>query len=216
VSRLFLGASVALGTYVTVAAAVALDFEPMSLDRLIRSADLVVVGSVESASEDRFTLRVSDLIAAPHISKTVTIKRNKDWSGDQGPGLYREGQGMLVFAEKTKPDVAAKSPPWRVLGFESEGVLPSDGEHVYYTGGALEGFEAETYDLDGVRLTGYRFELSDFIDAVTADRACFGHAPARNEAAPEQSEVLCSESELVAFRDNTTLGPYLIRQARGE
>ncbi|TIL33923.1 hypothetical protein [Mesorhizobium sp.] len=205
-----------MGAYLAVAASFALDFEPMSLDRMIRAADLVAVGSIESVSKDRFTLRLTEPIAAPESSGSVTIHRNKDWSGDDGPGVYREGELVLVFAEKAKANAVAGSPPWRVLGFENEGVLPIDGEHVYYAGSTLEGFEAETYDVDGAEFTAYQFELPDFVAAVRAHRDCFGRAPARDEEAPGKSGVLCSESELKEYRDNTTLGAYLIRQAKGE
>lgn len=207
----FLAASVALVSSVTTL--VALDYEPISLDRMIRTADLVVAGSIDQTSADRITLHVTDRIAGPQIGDSVTIKRNKDWSGNKGPGVFRVGQRMLVFAVESKARVGVESPPWRVLGFENEGVLPMDTGHVYYSGGALEGFKAETYDLDGTKITAYRFGLSDFVDAVKADRECFGRAGADKNSASAQARVLCSESELEKFRNNTTLGPYLIQQA---
>lgn len=215
-ARPFVYVSVAMGVFLAVAAAFALDTKPISLDRMIRAADLVAVGTIESVSKDRFMLRLTDPIVAPESSGSVAIKRNKDWSGDDGPRLYREGENVLVFAEKAKANAPAGSPPWRVLGFENEGVLPVAGEHVYYTSGALEGFEAKAYDVDGAEFTAYQFALPDFVAAVRAHRDCFGRAPVRGEESPGKSEILCSESELKAFRDNTTLGAYLIRQAKGD
>lgn len=214
-SRRVLGASVALCACVTASAA--LDFEPMSLDRMIRAADLVVVGVIESVSKDRFSVHVTDPVAAPETSGepggSVTIRRNKDWSGDGGGGVYREGRRVLVFAAAAATDAGAEAPPWRVLGFEDEAVLPGDDGHVYYAGGALEGFEAATWELQGATVTAYRFELDDFVKAVKAHRACFGEAPDAGSAAPVPPRVLCPEAELEALRNDTTLGPYLIRQA---
>lgn len=215
-ARPFVHVSVAMGACLTVAAAFALDAKPISLDRMIRAADLVAVGTIVTVSKDRFMLRLTEPIVAPESNGSVAIKRNKDWSGDDGPQLYREGESVLVFAEKAKANAPAGSPPWRVLGFENEGVLPVDGEHVYYAGGALEGFEAKAYDVDGAEFTAYQFAIADFVAAVKAHRDCFGPAPARGEEAPAKSEILCSEAEFKAFRDSTTLGAYLIRQAKGE
>jgi hypothetical protein len=209
-SRLLLAASIALVASTTNS--VALDFQPMSLDRMIRTADLVVAGSIDQASTDRITLRVTDRIAGPQIGDSVTIKRNKDWSGDKGPGVFRVGQRLLVFATKSKARSGGDTPSWRTIGIENEGVLPIDAGHVYYSGGALEGFEAETYDLSGTKITAYQIGLSDFVDAVRADRECFGSARDDKNSGPTQGRVLCSEAELEKFR-HTILGPYLIQQA---
>jgi hypothetical protein len=209
--RLFLAAFVALigsGTGL-----LALDFQPMSLDRMIRTADLVVAGSIDQASADRITLHVTDRIAGPQVGDSVTIKRNKDWSGRKGPGVFQEGQRLLVFATKLAAGSGAETPPWRTIGFENEGVLLIDAGYVFYSGGALEGFKEGTYDLSGTKITSYRFGVSDFVDAVRADRECFGRAGNDKNPGSAGARVLCSEAELEKFRNNTTLGPYLIKQA---
>jgi hypothetical protein len=209
-SPLFLTACVAL--VASVSTSIALDFQPISLDRMIRTADLVVAGRIDQASTDRITLHVTDRIAGPQIAESVTIKRNKDWSGSKGPGVFRVGQRMLVFAISANARVGVETPPWRVLGFENEGILPIDNGHIYYAGRAIDGFKAEAYNLGGLEITAYRFGLSDFVDAVKADRECFGRAVADKNSAPDQPRVLCSEAELQKLR-NTTLGHYLITQA---
>ena len=98
----------------------------MSLDQMIHTADLVVAGSIDQASTDRITLRVTDRIAGPQIGDSVTIKRNKDWSGRKGPGVFRAGQRLLVFATKSKARSESETPSWRTIGFENEGVLAID------------------------------------------------------------------------------------------
>jgi hypothetical protein len=209
-SRLLLACSIALVASMTNS--VALDFQPMSLDRMIRTADLVVAGSIDQISADRITLQVTDRIAGPQIGDSVTIKRNKDWSGGKGPGVFRVGQRLLVFATKSKARSEAETPSWRTIGFENEGVLPIDAGYIYYSGGALEGFKEETYDLSGTKVTAYRFGLSDFVNAVKVDRECFGRVGDNKNSRSVEARVLCSEAELEKFR-NTTLGPYLIKQA---
>jgi hypothetical protein len=184
----------------------ALDFEPMALSDMVRTADLAVLGRVTAASPRSFSLGGTDLLFGPHDGDAVTILRNKDWSGAEGPGIFRIGQSMIVFAARTGESVGAGKPLWRVIGIENEAVLPIDDDEALYTG-AMNGLEVRTYDLDGVTLSAHAFDIAEFAKAVRAYRECFDPMGGKPLSASDQ--MRCSPSEFEALRSETEVGRFL-------
>lgn len=201
--RVFLLATCPLIFAISVAA---LDFEPITLGAMVRSAELAVSGRVTAASAKSVTLSVSDQLFGPDIGREVTILRNKDWSGAPGLGIFRIGQQLVLLAGRSRDSVGADEPRWRTLGIENEAVLPIDENQVFFSGD-MPGLEMETHDLDGITVSAHPFNLSAFTEAVRGYRECVG--PVGQDAASAEAEIRCPDSEFAALRNGTALGRLL-------
>ena len=184
----------------------AVDFEPMEMSRMVRSADLAVSGSVKAASTTSVTLSVSEQFFGPDVGDEVTILRNKDWSGAGGPGIFRIGRSIVLFPGRTRDSVSPDKPVWRTLGIENEAVLPIDDNEVFFSG-AMPGLKVGTHDIDGVTLSAHAFDLADFAKAVKAYRECFG--PVEQDSSYASNNIQCSEIEFEALQNETELGRLL-------
>ena len=196
-----------LASLILAPGASALDFAPMELSHMVRSADLAVMGSVNAASTSTFTLRVEEAIFGPDTGAEVKFLRNRDWSGTEGPGIFRIGQRMVVFAGRLLDSSGGVKPMWRTTGIENESVLPIDDNEIYFSG-TVTGVETETYDLDGITMSAYAFDLSDFFKAVRAYKNCFGFIGVDSSSVSKKGP--CTDGELEAFRNEIDLGRFLV------
>lgn len=153
-------------------APILIDYAPIPFERLIGTAELIVIGSVEEIGARNFEYHIEDFLLNRHKSSLIDVKQHIPsdiFASRLVP--YKRGQRFALFLTKSASDGADQS--WSILGSAGEGELPIDGEFVYFDTYDLEGLEFNPYEVHGVTKNSQRLDLSDFRDGVAGYRACF-------------------------------------------
>jgi len=139
-------------------------YRPLSFVELSTRAELVVLGSVASTSDETFAFEVERTIrsrkgAAPATKgQRLEITKFRNWTCARRWTEYAAGQKAVMFIER-------RSGAWHVLGGGNEGEMPVVGDWVFVDGNVSPGFgEWTIYD---ARYFGGRLALQDVLRAAT-------------------------------------------------
>ena len=87
--------------------------------------------------------------------------------------------------------------------------MPVQGNHVYFPGLFLDGWERRSRKVHGVKRPIQRHPLKPFLDAVKAYRECFAWVPKGKKFEPRR---VADDAKLEAFREQGKLTEELVRQ----
>jgi hypothetical protein len=196
------------------------DINPVPLERLIGTAQLIVVGFIGNVNEDRFAFHAEEDLSHRDFSGLVVVARAalpEFFAPRTTP--YARGQRFILFLDK--PDGAAADQPWNVLGAPIAGALPIDDDHAYFDSYDLPGFEFSDKMVHGTVKPVQQFDLAEFKDAVRGYRICFDwrletrikNQQVRTRWIPSRT---CDEDQLREFRGKSRIQEYLARTTLGQ
>jgi len=182
------------------------DYALIPLDRMIGTAEFIVVGEVVSMSDTTLRARVDSAVVGD-FSGPLEIAQYipSRFEGTPRPAPYATGQRFLWFLvkdEKLRPNV------WRIMGAGGEGEMPIDDNFVYFPARHIEGLKAEAYRVHGAQRTTERFELPAFLDAVKNYRKCVKWEPARSQR--PKPVVNCDQGTMDQLSKTSLVQKYLI------
>ncbi len=191
------------------------DINPVPLERLIGTAELIVVGAVEDVFEDRFVFHVEEDLSHHDFSGPILVKQTalpEFFTARITP--YAKGQRFTLFLSKS--GVAAGVQAWHILGSPIAGELPVDEDYAYFDSYDLRGFEFSERKVHGIVKPVQRFDLGDFKDALRGYRLCFSWSlekqiknyKVRSRWVPSR---VCDEAAIQNYRENSQLHEYLAR-----
>ncbi len=187
-----------------------IDYEPIPLPRLIGTAELAVIGHVDTVRASTFTFQVDDVLIdtiCEHVIDVVKFVPTPFDSPRAAP--YRRGQQfmLLLFKDTTDQDRTR----WRIYGIGGEGEMPIDSNYVYFQGRFIEGLKRESYLVHGVTRKIQRYTAEVFAEAVRDYKKCFKWhlPPGERRPIPEQ---ICDEAALELYRVKSTMHDYLVRE----
>ena len=192
-----------------------IDINPVPLERLIGTAELIVVGAVEDVFEDRFVFHVEEDLSHHDFSGPILVEQTalpEFFTPRITP--YAKGQRFILFLSKS--GVAAGVQAWHILGSPIAGELPVDEDYAYFDSYDLRGFEFGEREVHGIVKPVQRFDLGDFKDAVRGYRHCFSWSleqqiknnKVRSRWVPSS---ICDEAAIRNYRETSRLHEYLAR-----
>ena len=185
--------------------AMAADFAPIPLDRLIGTSTAIVLGDVATVKDGTFTLRVTQTLAG-RVGSEIEIRQYipSRFEGTPRPAPYKAGQSFLLFLVS---DGANASGAWKILGAGGEGEMPVDRGFAYFHGRNVPGFPSGTYRVHDAERNIQRVELPSLLDAVKGYRACFEWKPGSGEQTPPAGR--CDAAALEAFAKTSAIHRHL-------
>jgi hypothetical protein len=184
------------------------DYALIPLDRMIGTAETLVVGEVASVSDATFRANVKEVVAGDFSSKQLEIAQYipSRFEGKPRAVSYATGQTFLWFL--VKDEKLQRPNVWRIMGAGGEGEMPIDDGFVYFPARHIDGLKAEPYRVHGAERTTERFELPAFIDAVKNYRKCFKWEPAKVER--PKPVAVCDQATLDQLAKTSVAHKYLV------
>jgi hypothetical protein len=142
-------------------------YRPMTFLELSARAELVVLGSIASTTEETFDLEVESTIRSrpgvPSATKgqRLQIAKFRDWTCARRWTAYAAGQRAVMFIER-------RAGAWHVLGGGNEGEMPVADDSAFVDGNVSHGFGEWT--VYNARYFGGRLALADVLRAVVEKR----------------------------------------------
>lgn len=185
------------------------DYEPIPLDRLIGTAQLIVLGEVTKVSNHTFSLRVSQQLAGATAANEIEIRQYipSKFEGSPRPAPYAIGQSFLLFLTPGKPSPTDSA--WTIMGIGGEGEMPIEGDFIYFHGRNVEGLPFESHQVHKAQRSIQRFVSQEFFDAVKKYRFCFEWKPGK-EGRPEPAKT-CDEAAIAKYAQVSAIHSYLAR-----
>lgn len=193
-----------------------MDYESITLPRLIGMSDIVVIGSVSTIKEDIFKFQITEFLINNNMSKLIDVEKF-----DPSPFFvsklspYAKDQQFVLFLKKPKQDDINLS--WEIIGLAGEGEMPVEKGFVYFEGSNLEGLKRETYNIQGVSGNVQRFDLTNFKEAVKKYNDCFSWnfiTRIKNNKKRGRWTVSkkCSETDINKYQTKSWLHKYLVKE----
>lgn len=149
-----------------------IDFEPIPMDRLVATAELIVVGSVEDVNESQFAFRTEDVWSRQDLTGVILVEQvvlPEIFAPRITP--YMPGQRFVLFLSRSEQPVSDQV--WSIVGTPIAGEMRVDDEYAYIDSYDLDGFEYRERLVHGVARNAQRISLNNLKDAVEGYRACF-------------------------------------------
>lgn len=181
---------------------IAIDFT-----RLCGWAELIVVGEIVELTEESFTLRIDAILKVEARSKTIEIRKFKDWTcahrwcsheGDTHSSKpYAIGQREIAFLSRSEKGESI----WGVIGSGDEGEWEIQGDRVAVQGRALESFES----FPSSEHRGHWVPLEDALDVIREFGACFAVTAASATSWSVDVRITCPAARLEELSSRSLL-----------
>ena len=180
----------------------------MPLDRLIGTAELIVMGEVLTVKDATFVARRNSILAGNLPSPEMEILQYvpSRFEGAPRPAPYQTGQTFLWFLVKDQKQ--PRPDQWRIMGAGGEGEMPIQDDFVYFPGRHVEGLATETRRVQGAQRNIQRYDAQEFLEAVKKYRACFTWKSAN--AARPKPVATCNQAALDQLSRTSTMQKYLV------
>lgn len=188
------------------------DYTPVPLERLVGTAERIVIGTVETVDAESLGVRIAETLQGEPADRIVVER--VDPPGIFAPRAvpYERGQEFVLFlAESAGP---MNKPAWVILGYPIAGELPVEAGFVYFDSYDIDEFAFESFAVHGVTRPMQRFAVDEFRDAVATYRDCFAWRQVettRNQRVIRRWEpsTVCNDAALDGYRARSPLHDYL-------
>lgn len=195
------------------------DYCPTAIHYMILEADLVVYGEIENMDSNYFYLKIKGEAFGDYNGVNIKVKKYKDWKCAQRWTKYEVGQIVFLFLTRDKNN------EWQIMSGGGEGELPvtdgniylssyysNDMPFVYFdridTAGFSHRYKFQTYEIYGAHYSGIKFELNQFIDAVSGLRTCFLLTKGKYKI-NDKIKLMCTVEELSSYKNKSKLHNWL-------
>jgi hypothetical protein len=186
------------------------DFMAMPLSKMIGTAELVVLGEIESVSESTCSFVIYKTLKGTSGKKLIqVIKVRPDPFASIKPPPYKKGQRYLLFMDHFTDIKETKA--WHVMGTGGEGQMPADSSFVYFRGNNIKGLKFENYAVHGKDEYVQRFDLASMLDALQGYDKCFRWKGQDKSLKPE---IQCSDTKIKEYSSKGFLHNYLTVQTK--
>ena len=188
-------------------------YVPLSLGELVGGADLITIGTITNVGAGTIDVRISETIIGQTPTTDIEVKLFENWTCAQRWADYESGQTIMFFL--TKGD--GKYVPadvWKIMGAGDEGEMPVVDDFIY-PGILLDNWEAERQShqvYGGTRL--WKRSVKDFMAAISDIYACFRFTHDNQGGGPRSIRQLCTNAELAAWRNKSSLHRHLVDSIR--
>lgn len=186
---------------------IAIDFT-----RLCGWAELIVMGEIVEMTDESFTLRVDATLKGDARSKTVEIRKFKDWAcahrwcshegGTHSSKPYAIGQREIAFLSRSEKGESL----WGVIGGGDEGEWEIQGDRAAVQGRALEGFASFSSSEHRAQWV----PLEDALDVIREFGACFAMTPASAKSWSADVRTTCPAARLEELSSRSLLHRLLL------
>jgi hypothetical protein len=191
------------------------DYEPIPIDRLIGTADVIVLGNIIRLSDSTFSLQVVNLIAGNYDSTEIEIKQFHPDKFDGGSRIipYKPGQSYLLFLKAVKSVAPVKR--WIIMGIGGEGEMPHADNYVYFPGRNVEILNYGEFIVFGNKIKIQRYSLDLFIASIKDYRKCFKWVMAEKTSKTEiyLPSLICDKSIVDKSASASSIQKYIIEMS---
>lgn len=188
------------------------DHEPIQIDKMIGTADLIVEGKIEKAGTNSLTVSVISGLKGETVSKQIDIKQYQPdkFEGGVRSIPYQNGQTYLFFLRK--PDIQKdKTQAWVIMGYAGEGEMPVSDGYIYFPARFVEGLAYTDQELFGTKQHLQRYNFQEFILALTDYQQCFKWVKEASQKPNEARPVsLCDKIKSDKLSSVSQFHKYLI------
>lgn len=177
------------------------DYSPRTLYQLLSTAEIVVVGTIQSVSETTYELAISRVLFGSVESDVLSVERiDRAPLGVRAMSYARE-QEVVLFA------TSSGGATWRPTGLAGEGELAAIEGSVFAQAVAGSADRWVRVPVPGTQASAYAFDRNTFMDAISGFFVCF--AAIRNGGLPQR----CSARDLITYGESSALAAHLARIA---
>jgi len=195
-----------------------LDYQPVSLSRLIGVSELIVSGNVEVVTDSLFVFNVEKTLFGIVTEKTIKVQQYIPVAFNESrQNPYAAGQGFILFLKEHNVDEIQ----YQIIGLGGEGEIPVEDGYVYFPGLLIEGLQGGMYGVHGKQRYLTRFEFKDFTDAVKRYHNCFSWSlteeTRNNKKRMTWNPVKeCTDESLQEYQEKSWIHEYLVKETNNK